>query len=92
MRKIVGALEKLGAGQKNGQWFSDLLCPEKKHGAPTAPPEGPMLMDVGYEGLDWQVDKYSRRRAAAALAATVQKRMAGSMVAREMERAIGTNQ
>ena len=44
-----------------------------------------MLMDVGYEGLDWQVDQYSRRRAAAALAATVQKRMAGAMVARELE-------
>lgn len=47
-----------------------------------------MLMDVGYEGLDWQVDEYSRRRAATALAAIVQKRMAGAMVAREMERAM----
>jgi hypothetical protein len=47
-----------------------------------------MLMGVGYEGLDWQVDEYSRRRAAVALAATVQKRMAGASVAREMERAM----
>jgi len=43
---------------------------------------------VGYEGLDWQVDEYSRRRAAAALAGTVQKRMAEAMVAREMEKAM----
>jgi len=27
-------------------------------------------MDVGHEGLDWQVDEYSRARAASALAAT----------------------
>ena len=46
-------------------------------------------MDVGYEGLDWQVDEYSRARAAKALAATVQSRMAGASVAREMERAMG---
>jgi hypothetical protein len=47
-----------------------------------------MLMDVGYEGLDWHVDEYSRRRAASALVGTVQKRMAGAMVAREMEKAM----
>lgn len=45
-------------------------------------------MDMGYKGLDWQEDEYSRRGAAATLAAIVQKRMAGSMVAREMERAM----
>ncbi len=88
VRKIVGALDKVGAGQKDSQWFSDLLRPELNHGAPTAPAEGLMLMDVGYEGLEWQVDEYSRRRAATALAAVVQKRMAGAMVAREMERAM----
>jgi hypothetical protein len=45
-------------------------------------------MDVGYEGLDWQVDEYSRARAAGALAATVQSRMARASVARVMERAM----
>jgi hypothetical protein len=48
-------------------------------------------MDVGYEGLDWQVDEYSRARAAAALSGTVQKRMAGAMVARALERAMTEN-
>jgi tRNA pseudouridine38-40 synthase len=81
-------MEKIGSGQKDWAWFSELLRPESNHGAPTAPAEGLMLMDVGYEGLDWQVDEYSRRRAAAALAATVQTRMAGAMVALEMERAM----
>jgi hypothetical protein len=42
----------------------------------------------GIRGLDWQVDEYSRRRAATALAAIVRKRMAGASVAREMERAM----
>lgn len=45
-------------------------------------------MDVGYEELDWQVDEYSRARATRALAASVQSRMAGANVAREMERAV----
>jgi len=85
VRKIVGALEKVGSGQKDMTWFSDLLCPEKNHGAPTAPAEGLILMDVGYEGLDWQVDEYSRARAATALATVVQKRMAGAIVARVLE-------
>ena len=57
--------------------FSDLLRPELNHGAPTAPAEGLILMNVGYEGLVWQVDEYSRARAATALSAMVQERMAG---------------
>ena len=56
--------------------FSDLLRPELNHGAPTAPAEGLILMNVGYEGLVWQVDEYSRARATA-LSAMVQERMAG---------------
>jgi hypothetical protein len=47
-------------------------------------------MDVGYEGLDWQVDEYSRKRAEKALAATVQKRMAQAMVARELAKGMET--
>jgi len=86
VRKIVGALEKLGSGQKDMRWFSDLLRPELNHGAPTAPAEGLILMEVGYEGLDWEVDRYSRARAGRMLGATVQQRMAGAMVARELER------
>jgi tRNA pseudouridine38-40 synthase len=88
VRKIVGSLEKMGTGQKDMNWFSDLLRPDLNHGAPTAPAEGLILMDVGYEGLDWQVDEYSRARAATSLAATVQSRMARASVARVMERAM----
>jgi tRNA pseudouridine38-40 synthase len=69
-------------------WFSNLLRPELNHGAPTAPADGLILMDVGYEGLDWQVDEYSRTRAKEALAATVQSRMARASVARTIEGAM----
>jgi len=88
VRKIVGATEKVGSGQKDMRWFKDLLRPELNHGAPTAPAEGLILMEVGYDGLDWQVDQYSRARAGRMLAGTVQKRMAGAMVALELERAM----
>jgi hypothetical protein len=71
-------------------WFSDLLRPELNHGAPTAPAEGLILMNVGYEGLVWQVDEYSRARATA-LSAMVQERMAGANVARTMQRAMGSS-
>ena len=91
VRKIVGALEKVGSGQKDVSWFADLLQPELNHGAPTAPAEGLILMEVGYEGLEWQVDEYSRARAARGLAGTVQSRMAGANVAREMERGMRPN-
>ena len=69
-------------------WFSDLLRPERNHGAPTAPAEGLILMNVGYEGLVWQVDEYSRARAVTALSAMVQERMTGANVARTMQRAM----
>jgi tRNA pseudouridine38-40 synthase len=91
VRKVVGSLEKMGTGQKDMNWFSDLLRPDLNHGAPTAPAEGLILMDVGYEGLEWQVDEYSRERAANGMEATVQRRMAGAMVAREMERGMIEN-
>lgn len=90
VRKIVGALEKVGSGQKEMSWFCDLLRPDLNHGAPTAPADGLILMDVGYEGLDWQVDEYSRTRAKEALAAIVQSRMARASVARAIERAMST--
>ncbi|HPS91851.1 MAG TPA: tRNA pseudouridine(38-40) synthase TruA [Methanothrix sp.] len=90
VRKIVGALEKVGSGQKEMSWFCDLLHPELNHGAPTAPADGLILMDVGYDGLDWQVDEYSRARAKEALVAIVQSRMAKAMVARAIEKAMST--
>jgi tRNA pseudouridine38-40 synthase len=85
-RKIACALEKVGSGEKGMEWILELLDPERNQGAPTAPAQGLVLMEVGYDGLQWQVDEYSRKRAASALGTIVQKRMAGAVVAREMQR------
>ncbi len=88
VRKIVRSLEMVGSSEKDLAWIGDLLNPKINHGAPAAPAEGLVLMDVGYEGLTWQVDEYSRKRAAKALASTAQRRMAGAMVAREIMKAM----
>ena len=45
-----------------------------------------MLVDVGCPELGSHVDERSRARAAREMAATVQSRMAGANVAREMEK------
>jgi tRNA pseudouridine38-40 synthase len=88
VRKIVRSLEMIGSGEKDQNWIEELLNPELNYGAPTAPAEGLILMDVGYNGLDWQIDEYSRERAAKALAATVQKRMSTACIARSLQKAM----
>jgi tRNA pseudouridine38-40 synthase len=88
VRKIVRSLEMIGSGEKDPEWMEELLDPGLNYGAPTALAEGLILMDVGYQGLDWQVDEYSRERAARALGATVQRRMSGAYIARSLQRAM----
>ncbi len=88
VRKIVRSLEMIGSGEKDQDWIEELFNPELNYGAPTAPAEGLILMDVGYQGLDWQIDEYSRERAAKALAAAVQKRMSSAFIARSLQRAM----
>lgn len=88
VRKIVCTLEKIGAKEKDPEWIYDLLNNELNCGAPMAPAEGLILMDVGYEGIEWHLDEYSMERAAKMLATTAQKRMASAQVARAMQRAM----
>jgi tRNA pseudouridine38-40 synthase len=88
VRRIVRALEMIGCGEREPGWIHDLLDTEQKCGAPVASAEGLILMDVGYEDIEWHVDEYSRRRAAKALVATVQRRMASANVAMMMQRAM----
>jgi len=78
----------MGAGQQEQSWLSYLLRPEQNPGASTSLAEVRILMDAGHVGLDWRVDERSRARAASALVATVQSRMARASVARVMKRAI----
>lgn len=89
VRKIVCTLKLIGAGEKKPEWIYDLLNTGLNCGAPMAPAEGLIFMAVGYEGVEWQVDEYSRKRAAKMLTATVQKRMASAQVTRMMQRAMG---
>jgi len=88
VRKIVGSLERVGAGEQSMDWFSDLLRPELNHGAPTAPAEGLILMDVGYEELAWNVDRYSLERAASALGVYCPKKEGKGRGCKEMQRAM----
>jgi tRNA pseudouridine38-40 synthase len=88
VRKIVGALEKVGAKERGEDWFGRLLSPDINIGAPAAPPDGLILMDVGYEELSWEVDEYARKRAAKALATVVQRKMAGAYSARAIKSAM----
>lgn len=89
VRKIVCTLEIIGAGEKGPEWIGDLLNIEINCGAPMAPAEGLIFLDVGYDGIEWQVDEYSRKRAAKMLAATVQRRMASAQVARSIQNFMG---
>jgi len=85
VRKIVCSLEAVGSGEMDLSWIDDLLNPEINEGAPTAPAEGLILKGVGYEGISWQVDDYSRKRAANALSSVVKCRMASSYAAKALQ-------
>jgi tRNA pseudouridine38-40 synthase len=88
VRRIVRALEMIGSGEKEPEWIYDLLDVGQKCGAPAAPAEGLILMEVGYEGIEWQADEYSMKRAAKALTGTVRRRMSSANVARSIQRAM----
>ena len=88
VRKIAGSLESVGSGEKELGWIDDLLNPEINEGAPTAPAEGLILKDVGYEGISWQMDDYSRMRAVKSLNAVVRRRMASAYAARVIQDAM----
>lgn len=89
VRKIVRALEMVGSGERDVSWIDELLNPKLNYGAPAATPEGLILMDVGYDCLDWQVDEYSRERAAKALAATVQRRLSSAYIVKSLQASMG---
>lgn len=87
VRKIVSALEIVGSRDKKIDWIQELLDPELNLGVPTAPPEGLILWDVGYEDIAWQNDEYSQKRAAKSLAAIVRRRISSAYVAKAMKSA-----
>lgn len=84
VRRIVGALELIGIGERPVEWIQELLDPATPHGAPTAPPEGLMLMDVGYSDLEWVEDNYTKQRVSRMLISEAKRRAAISEVVKEV--------
>ncbi|HOT07444.1 MAG: tRNA pseudouridine synthase A [Methanosaeta sp. PtaB.Bin039] len=92
VRKIAGALALIGSGDKDVRWMDDLLDLSIPHGAPSAPPEGLILMDVGYEGLSWEEDPYARKRAVRQMGEMASRHVALAGVGLEMGRAMDTQE
>jgi tRNA pseudouridine38-40 synthase len=88
VRKIVLALEEVGSGRRDPSWIDELLDPEINRGVASAPPEGLILMDVGYPDLEWQLDERSMRRAAGALSSTVRRQISSAYAARAIQEAM----
>jgi tRNA pseudouridine38-40 synthase len=64
VRKMVTALDMIGSGDKKVDWIRDLLDPKRNQGVAAAPPEGLMLIEVGYpEIVNWTEDPYSKKMA-----------------------------
>jgi tRNA pseudouridine38-40 synthase len=76
VRKIVTVLEMVGSGQRDLDWVGDLLDSRTNQGVAAAPPEGLILMDVGYSGVEWTVEPYSMRMAQERLSAVWRRDMA----------------
>ena len=90
VRKMVSAIENVGSKDKKLDWIQGLLDPKLNLGVPTAPPEGLILWDVGYENIPWQNDEYSRKRAATSLLGVIRKRISSAYVAKAMQSAMGS--
>jgi len=63
VRKIATVLALVGRGEREPEWVDLLLDSRTNQGVAAAPAEGLILMDVGYQGIDWRVDHYSIRMA-----------------------------
>lgn len=63
VRKIATALAVVGRGEREPEWVDLLLDSRTNQGVAAAPAEGLILMDVGYQGIDWRVEPYSIRMA-----------------------------
>lgn len=60
VRCIVTALEEVGSGHRDLEWFESMLNPEKhRERIEPAPPYGLILKDVTYDGVEFEVDEYA---------------------------------
>ncbi len=63
VRKIATVLEKVGSKERDIGWVRELLDTGINRGVNPAPAEGLILMDVGYQGVEWTIEPYSMRMA-----------------------------
>lgn len=60
VRCIVTALEEVGSGHRDLEWFESMLNPEKhRERIEPAPPYGLILKDIQYDGVEFEVDEYA---------------------------------
>jgi tRNA pseudouridine38-40 synthase len=63
VRKMAKVLELVGSGDRDLAWVGALLDPRTNRGVAPAPAEGLVMMDVGYPGVNWNIEPYSLRMA-----------------------------
>jgi len=64
VRKIVTALNMIGAGSRNEDWLCDMLDPKRfECGIEAASAYGLMLKNVNYDGVTFIEDDYAKKRA-----------------------------
>ena len=63
VRKMAKVLELVGSGDRDLAWVEALLDPRTNRGVAPAPAEGLVMMDVGYPGVNWNIEPYSMRMA-----------------------------
>ena len=89
VRRIAGALAMIGSGEKDAGWIYDLLDPERNIGVAPAPPDGLILMEVGYPEIVWDSDSYAKKRASLMLSKKMKSQLQRGEVMRELLFSIG---
>lgn len=86
VRRIVTALSDVGSGSRDKGWIKEVLESKGKIGVRAARPEGLILWDVRYDGIEWEIDEYARRVAVQKLEDYLTLHSTMARVAEEMKR------
>ncbi|RZN69679.1 MAG: tRNA pseudouridine(38-40) synthase TruA [Candidatus Methanolliviera hydrocarbonicum] len=62
VRRLSSAILKISNGEKDLGWLDKMLSLEEKEGIQPLPPYGLILMDIKYDGIEFEVDRYSLNR------------------------------
>jgi len=89
VRKIVTALRLVGQNKRPNDWIGRMFDPAHPEGIPPAPAAGLYLKKVNYEGIAWEEDEYSRKRAYQRLLHSFERHYTMAMVCGELRDAMG---